>query len=90
MLRALLACRAPGSARRVLTATALAPAPNGGWLLLSWQAASAALDHEAAVLALRRLADGDLMRLEALRVEVGERRRWSAADPFGPGSIGFA
>ena len=71
--RALLACRAPGSARRVLTRYGPGPGPQRQeWLLLSWQAASAALDHEAAVLALRRLADGDLTRLEALRVEVGE------------------
>ncbi len=71
--RALLACRAPGSARRVLTRYGPGPGPQRQeWLLLSWRAASVALDHEAAVLALRRLADGDLSRLEALQVEVGE------------------
>ena len=71
--RALLACRAPDSARRVLSRHGPGPGlQRQEWLLLSWRAASAALDHEAAVLALRRLADGDLARLEALQVEVGE------------------
>jgi hypothetical protein len=41
-------------------------------LLLSWQAASAALDQDRAVLALRRLADGDLTRLDAERLVVGQ------------------
>ncbi|MGC6483200.1 MAG: hypothetical protein ACON4T_06520 [Synechococcus sp.] len=71
--RALLACRAPESARRVLGRISPEPGPQRQeWLLLSWQAAAAALDHGAAVLALRRFADGDLTRLEARQIEVGE------------------
>ena len=42
------------------------------WLLLSWQAASAALDQDRAVLALRRLADGDLTRLDTELLIVGQ------------------
>jgi hypothetical protein len=41
-------------------------------LLLSWQSASAALDQDRAVLALRRLADGDLTRLETELLIVGQ------------------
>ena len=71
--RALLACRAPESAQRVLSR--YGPGEGGHrrtWLLLSWRAAAAALDHEAAILALRRYADGDLVRLDSVRLQVGE------------------
>ena len=72
--RALLACRAPDSAQQVLSRYG----PGNGvhrqdWLLLSWRAASVALNHEGAILALRRLADGDLTRLPGLRLVVGEK-----------------
>ena len=70
--RALLACRAPGSARRVLSR--FGPGTDvqrREWLVLSWRIAAAARDHEAAVLALRRLAAGDLARLASVRLELG-------------------
>ena len=73
--QALMACKAPVSAQRVLSR--FGPA-NGRqrreWLLLSWQAASAALDHAGAALALRRLADGDLTGLDLERLPVSEER----------------
>ena len=70
--RALLACKAPGSARRVLSR--FGPGTDvqrREWLVLSWRIAAAARDHEAAVLALRRLAAGDLARLASVRLELG-------------------
>jgi hypothetical protein len=68
--QALLACKAPDSARRVLSRYSPGPGPRRQqWLLLSWRTAAAARDHEAAILALRRLAEGDLARLEALQLE---------------------
>ena len=69
--RALLACKAPGSARRVLSRFGPGTdAQRREWLLLSWRTAAAARDHEAAVLALRRLAAGDLARLASVRLEL--------------------
>ena len=70
--RALLACKAPGSARRVLSRFGPGTdAQRREWLVLSWRIAAAARDHEAAVLALRRLAAGDLARLASVRLELG-------------------
>ena len=66
---ALLACNAPDSARTVLGRFIPGKdADRRRWLLLSWQAADAALDHQQAALALRRLVDGDLVALEAERL----------------------
>ena len=70
--RALMSCKAPDSAQVVLSRYG----PGSGrrrreWLLLSWQAASAALDQERIVLALLRLADDDLTRLDAEQLVVG-------------------
>lgn len=71
--RALLECRAPDSAQRVLSRYGPgAGARRREWLLLSWRAAAAALDHDAAILALRRLADGQVARLETMQLVVGE------------------
>ncbi|NKB73088.1 MAG: hypothetical protein GKR83_01055 [Synechococcus sp. s2_metabat2_7] len=70
--RALMACKAPDSTQIVLSR--FGPGPGSQrreWLLLSWQAASAALDQDRAVLALRRLADGDLTRLDPEMLIVG-------------------
>ena len=70
--QSLLACKAPDSARRVLSRYSPGPGPRREqWLLLSWRTAAAALDHEAAILALRRLAAGDLARLDAIQLELG-------------------
>ena len=71
--RALMACKAPDSTQIVLSR--FGPGPGSQrreWLLLSWQAASAALDQDRAVLALRRLADGDLTRLDTELLIVGQ------------------
>ncbi len=71
--RALMACKAPDSTQIVLSR--FGPGPGSQrreWLLLSWKAASAALDQDRAVLALRRLADGDLTRLDQELLIVGE------------------
>ena len=71
--RALLACKAPGSARRVLSRYTPGAGPRRQqWLLLSWRTAAAARDHEAAILALRRLAAGDLARLDAVQLTLGD------------------
>jgi len=70
--RALMSCKAPDSAQVVLSRYGPGPGPRRReWLLLSWQAASAALDQERIVLALLRLADGDLTRLDAEQLVVG-------------------
>ena len=71
--RALMACKAPDSTQIVLSRFGPGPGwQRREWLLLSWQAASAALDQDRAVLALRRLADGDLTRLDNELLIVGE------------------
>ena len=70
--RALISCKAPDSAQAVLSRYGPGPGPRRReWLLLSWQAASAALDQERIVLALMRLADGDLARLDGEQLVVG-------------------
>jgi hypothetical protein len=70
--RALVACKAPGSARKVLSRFGPGTyAQRREWLVLSWRTAAAARDNEAAVFALRRLATGDLTQLEAVRLELG-------------------
>ena len=70
--RALMSCKAPDSAQVVLSRYGPGPGPRRReWLLLSWQAASAALDQERIVLALMRLAQGDLARLDAEQLVVG-------------------
>jgi len=71
--RALMACKAPDSTQIVLSRFGPGPGwQRREWLLLSWQSASAALDQDRAVLALRRLADGDLTRLETELLIVGQ------------------
>ena len=71
--RALMACKAPDSTQIVLSRFGPGPGwQRREWLLLAWQAASAALDQDRAVLALRRLADGDLTRLDTELLIVGE------------------
>ena len=71
--RALMACKAPDSTQIVLSRFGPGPGwQRREWLLLSWQAASAALDQDRAVLALRRLADGNLTRLDNELLIVGQ------------------
>ena len=70
--RALMACKAPDSAQVVLSRYGPGPGrQRREWLLLSWQAASAALDQTRAILALQRLAEGDPSRLEGEQLIVG-------------------
>ena len=71
--QALMVCKAPVSAQSVLSRFGPAKGKQRRqWLLLSWQAASAALDHAGASLALRRLADGNLTALDRERLPVAE------------------
>ena len=70
--RALMQCKAPDSVPVVLSRYGPASGQQRrDWLLLSWQAAAAALDQERAILALLRLAEGDPSRLEAEALVVG-------------------
>ena len=70
--RALMVCRAPDSTQTVLARFGPAPGrQRRDWLLLSWQAASAAFDHSRASLALRRLANGNLTALDFEQLTVG-------------------
>ena len=71
--RALLACKAPDSARQVLGRYGPGYGPHRqDWLILSWRSAAAALDHGRAALALRRLAEGRLQSLDGLRLPLGD------------------
>lgn len=68
----LLDCQAPEAAQQVLDR--FGPGPGAGreqWLLLQWRAASDALDHSRAALALERLVgSGSLTRLDGLDLPV--------------------
>jgi hypothetical protein len=78
--RALLQCRAPDGALRVLAR--FSPAigeQRDQWLLLQWQAASAGLDHRLAAAALRRLSGGSAQALSSRLLPLGESR-----DPTNP------
>jgi hypothetical protein len=71
---ALLACRAPGTALTVLDRYGPGAGPRRRqWLLLQWRAASAALDHHRAALALDRLGGGSPERLQAEAVTLRQR-----------------
>ncbi|HYP03188.1 MAG TPA: hypothetical protein VER57_01420, partial [Cyanobium sp.] len=70
----LLACKAPEAALKVLDRYGPAPGPRRDqWLLLQWRAASDALDHRRAALALERLTAGRPERLEALALTLQRR-----------------
>ena len=70
--RGLMSCKAPDSAQVVLSRYGPGPgSQRREWLLLSWQAASAALDQERIILALMRLADGEPGRLDGEQLVVG-------------------
>lgn len=70
----LIACQAPRAALEVLDRYGPAPgAERLSWLLLQWRAASSALDHRRAALALERLAGGDPARLEGLALPLVRR-----------------
>jgi hypothetical protein len=63
----LLSCRAPGEAMDVLNRYGPAPgAERLQWLQLQWRAASAALDHRRAALALERLQGQSAASLDAV------------------------
>ena len=62
---ALLTCGAPEGTALVLNRFSPARGDERRrWLMLRWQAASAALDHRQAALALRRLVDGNVAALD--------------------------
>jgi hypothetical protein len=70
----LLACKAPEAALKVLDRYGPAPGPRRDqWLLLQWRAATDALDHRRAALALERLTAGRPERLEALALTLQRR-----------------
>jgi len=70
----LLACKAPAAALTVLDRFGPGPGPKRTrWLLLQWRAATDALDHRLAALALERLTAGLPERLEALALTLQRR-----------------
>jgi hypothetical protein len=70
----LIACKAPEAALRVLDRYGPAPGRRRDqWLLLQWRAATDALDHRRAALALERLTAGRPERLEALALTLQRR-----------------
>ncbi|MEB3321973.1 MAG: hypothetical protein VKI81_04030 [Synechococcaceae cyanobacterium] len=71
---ALLDCRAPEASLKVLDRYGPGPGPRRDrWLRLQWRAATAALDHRRAALALERLTGGRPERLEAEKVILQQR-----------------
>ncbi|MGA1304045.1 MAG: hypothetical protein ACO3ZD_08385 [Cyanobium sp.] len=70
----LLTCRAPHGALEVLDRYGPGPgAERVQWLLLQWRAATAALDHRRAALALDRLTGGTELRLSQLTLPIRRR-----------------
>lgn len=70
----LLACKAPEAAMKVLDRFGPGAGPRRDqWLLLQWRAATDALDHRRAALALERLTAGRPARLEALPLTLQRR-----------------
>ena len=70
----LLSCRAPHGALSVLDRYGPGPgAARVQWLLLQWRAATAALDHRRAALALDRLTGGSEARLAQLTLPIRRR-----------------
>lgn len=70
----LLSCQQPQAALEVLDRFGPAPgAERTQWLLLQWRAASAALDHQRAALALERLAEGRLPALQEVLLPLRRR-----------------
>ena len=61
----LLACKAPESSKKLLQRLNPNTAnEKEAWSILFWQASNAVMDHKSAALALRRLAEGDLQKLD--------------------------
>ncbi|MEB3303374.1 MAG: hypothetical protein VKK99_02130, partial [Cyanobacteriota bacterium] len=70
----LLSCRAPQGALAVLDRYGPGPgAERVQWLLLQWRAATAALDHRRAALAIARLTGGSEVRLGQLTLPIRRR-----------------
>jgi hypothetical protein len=70
----LLTCHAPHGALEVLDRHGPGPgAERVQWLLLQWRAATAALDHRRAALALARLSEGQEARLSQLTLPIRRR-----------------
>lgn len=67
----LIECRAPSAAFSVLSRYGPAAGPRReAWLILRWRAADGALDHRRAALALHRLVEGDLSRLDGVLLPI--------------------
>ena len=69
---AFMACKAPENAQQVLQG--INPtniAEQKSWSRLLWKASNAVMDHSNAALALRRLAEGNLQRLDDEPITVG-------------------
>ena len=70
----LIRCRAPQAALSVLDRYGPAPGPGRvQWLLMQWRAASSALDHRRAALALERLSANQPASLAALALPLQRR-----------------
>jgi len=70
----LLTCRGPHAALSVLDRIGPGPgAPRVQWLLMQWRAATAALEHRRASLALDRLTGGSEARLSQLTLPIRRR-----------------
>lgn len=70
----LLSCRSPHGALAVLDRYGPGPGPGRvGWLLLQWRAATAALDHRRASLAIDRLTSGQGGNLNQLILPIRRR-----------------
>jgi len=70
----LIRCRAPQAALSVLNRYGSAPGPGRvQWLLMQWRAASSALDHRRAALALERLSANQPGGLAALALPLQRR-----------------
>jgi hypothetical protein len=70
----LLSCRAPEAALTVLDRYGPGPGPRRvQWLLMQWRAATAALNHRRAALALDRLTQGREANLNALSLPIRRR-----------------
>jgi len=70
----LLSCQQPQAALEVLDRYGpAAGAERTQWLLMQWRAASAALDHQRAALALERLAAGRLTSLQGVLLPLRRR-----------------
>ena len=68
----LLACKDPSNAQKVLQGlNPFLGSQTKRWAILFWQASKGVIDHEGASLALRKLSEGDLRKLDQEWITVG-------------------